>query len=187
MEEILPKVVSLSGKLRLIEMVGHREFLGYRLVSEESARELEARIMEDLASSTTEQLVAEWDLFLLLQRPLGWLEGDEQTKLTDRLREHLDTDEFVLAILRSAVSYTFTNGDREKELPRDLFNVACGEELVGAVDRLAHSQLYASMTEDDQDTINLAQITRQGETRPPSQCCARVPDNGSTPADLSLN
>jgi hypothetical protein len=37
-KDILPQVTTLSSKIALIDMVGHREGVGHRLVSEESAR-----------------------------------------------------------------------------------------------------------------------------------------------------
>ena len=58
----LPGVQSYSSKLRLINTVGHRENIGSKVVSEESAQELEQRLVDELAQTPIETFDTEWDL-----------------------------------------------------------------------------------------------------------------------------
>ena len=157
MSAMLGKIDTLSGRLHLVAMVGHRESVGHKLVSEDHAKKLEDQLVNRLKSATGKQLVDEWDLFALSFRTLNWLEDKDKFSLAARLREHLVEDGFVLALLRTAVNYAHYNGHTEKRLFWDgLVEVFC-EGIADAVDRLAHSPLCRNLPEDDQDTINLAQ------------------------------
>ena len=162
MPAMLEKVDTLSGWLELVEMVGHRESVGHRLVGKDQTRQLEGQLVERLKSATEKQLTDEWDLTFLLFRPLLWLEGEDKVRLTTRLRVHLDGDGFVLNLLRTAVYYARYNGHVEKRLSWDALVETFGERLKDAADRLARSQLYRGLGEDDQDTINLAQSYASG-------------------------
>ena len=163
MNEMLNSVETLSGRLHLVEMVGHRDSVGHRLVSESHAKELEGQLVEQLKVATVEELTEEWELFNLLVGPLLWLEGVDEARLAARLREHLDDDEFVVALLRTAVSYArHSDGRAEKRIPWDFLAETIGEGLASAVDRVIHSRLYRSLPEEDQDTLELAQKYASG-------------------------
>ena len=160
--EMFRRADSLSGQFELVEMVGHRESVGHKLISEEQARKLEGQLVDHLTSATAEELTNEWNLFALSLRPLNWLEGEEMSRLAFRLREHLIDDGFVLTLLRTAVSYVHYNGHSEKRFSWDHMIKVFGEGIADAVDRLAQSSLYTDLPVYDQDTIKLAQMYASG-------------------------
>ena len=154
---ILKKVDTLSGWIYPVEFVGHRERVGLKLVGEGHAKMLEDRLVARLKSATVCELSDEWDLYRLSIRTLLWLEGEDKDLLAARLREHLDEDKFVLALLRTSFGYTrYSTGQVEERLPWDDLSEVFGEALGESIERLAQSQLYDDLTEEDQDTIKLA-------------------------------
>ena len=160
--EMIKRVGSLSGQFELVEMVGHRESVGHKLISEEQARKLEEQLLDRLKSATAVELSNEWDLFALSLRPLNWLEGEERSRLASRLREHLVDDEFVLTLLLTAVSYVHYNGHSKKRFSWDHMIKVFGEGIADAVDRLAQSSLCTDLPVYDQDSIKLAQMYASG-------------------------
>lgn len=160
--EMIKRLDSLSGQFELVEMVGHRESVGDKLISEDQAKKLEDQLVESLISGTTEELTNEWNLFALTHQPLNWLEGEERNRLASRLREHLVDDGFVLTLLRTSVNYAYLNGRPQKRLFWDHLTEVFGEVIAEAVGRLAHSPLCANLTEYDQDTISLAEKYASG-------------------------
>ena len=154
---ILKKVDTLSGWIDPVEFVGHRERVGLKLVGEGHAKMLEDRLVARLKSATVCELSDEWDLYRLSIRTLLWLEGEEKDLLAARLREHLDEDKFVLALLRTSFGYTrYSTGQVEKRLPWDDLSEVFGEALGESIERLSQSPLYDDLAEEDQDTIKLA-------------------------------
>ena len=164
--DILGKVDTLSGCFHLVEMVGHRESIGHRLVGEDQARMLEAQLIDRLKSATTIQLTAEWDLATLSLRVLLWIEGEDKAQLAASLRQHLAEEGFVLTLLHTAVNYAYYNGHAEKRVFWDGLVEVFGEGLADSVDKLLRSPLYRNLPKEDQDTINLAQRYASG-WRPP--------------------
>ena len=156
MSVMLEKVDTLSGWFELVEMVGHRESGGFKLVGEEQAKKLEDQFVDRLKSATAKQLMDEWSLFDLSLRTLHWLEDEAKVRLAARLSEHLVEDGFVLTLLRTAVNYAHHNGHAEKRVFWDELVEVFGEGLAESTDRLARSPLYRNLPEEDQDTINLA-------------------------------
>lgn len=71
---ILPEVRSLSSRVELVNLVGHREGVGHGLVSTVDAAALEDRVLEDLREAPTSVLVNERDLLRLLLTPKHWKE-----------------------------------------------------------------------------------------------------------------
>lgn len=167
MSSVLVKVDTLSGWQCLVELVGHRENIGHKLVSEEDAKGFEAQLVERLKSATTEQLMAEWDLCALTLRTVYRLEGKDKDELAERLRHHLRQEGFIFTLLRTAVRYVRYNGNADKRLPWDDILVTFGDELKNAVDRLARSQSSKDLSEYDRATISLAQKYALG-WRPPA-------------------
>ena len=159
---MLGKVETLSGRLRLVEMVGHRESVGHKLISEDHAKKLEDQLVSRLKSATGKQLVDEWDLFTLSFRTLDWLEGEDKIRLAARLREHFVEDGFVLTVFRTAVNYAHFNEHTEKRLFWDELVEVFGEGIADAVNRLIRSSLCRNLSEDDQDTIKLAKEYASG-------------------------
>ena len=161
--DMLEKVDSMSGRLNLVEIVGHRKSVGHELVNKSDARMLEDALVEQLKAATVEELIEEWELFDLVVRPLRWIEGEDRAQLAAGLREHLDNDHFVVALLRTAVSYTrHSDGRAEKRIPWDFLVAAIGAGLESAVDRVVGSPLYQSLPKEDQDTLELAQKYASG-------------------------
>lgn len=156
MSEILPKVDTLSGQFELVEMVGHREGVGHKLVSEGQAKELEEKLARLLESATTQQLVDEWDLFGLVYRTLNWMEGKDKDGLAAKLRKHLSEDRFVLTVLHTDKSSQSSNGHFEKLLAWDAYLEMFGEEFTDAVKRLARSPDFDQLSQDNKDAIGLA-------------------------------
>lgn len=63
---ILPKIKTLSSKMELVHLVGHKEGTGHKLVSEEEAKRLEAELNTEIRAANTRKLSSEWDLLRLL-------------------------------------------------------------------------------------------------------------------------
>ena len=163
MQDILGKVEYLSGWIHLVEMVGHRESVGRRLVGKEQARILEGRLVARLESSTVEQLTGEWDLFALSVRTLLWLDGEDKKRLEAILYKHLGDDRFILALLLTSFGYAhYDSGRVEERLPWDSLMETFGDNLVNAVNRLAGSQLFRDLSETEQNIIALAQRYASG-------------------------
>ena len=159
---MIGKVDTLSGWFVLVEMIGHRQSVGHKLVKEDQAKTLEYQYVDQLKSATAEQLAVEWNLFALTIRTVN-LSGDEdRVRLLARLREHLVEDGFILTLLCTAVNHLHYNGHREKRLSWDGLVEVFGEELADNVDALARSSLYQSLPKDLQDTITLAQRYASG-------------------------
>ena len=156
MPELLERVDKLSGRLTLVEMVGHQQSDTRGLIGEDQTKLLENQLAEQMTAASAKQLAREWDLYALCLRVPLLVEGPYKPQLAARLREHLNEDEFVLALWRSSVDYVRYNSHVEKRLPwRDLV-ATFGEGLAGAAHRLARSKLRQGLPEEDQDTIDLA-------------------------------
>ena len=159
---MLERVGSLSASFVVVSRLGHRGSLGQKLIPATDAAELEGQLVERLEAATSEELAGEWSLSHLTLQALSWVEGKDC--LAIRLREHLRDDGFVLTLLRSSVSYGYSNSDVQKLLRLwDALVEAFGDQLAESVGRLAHSQVYREATEDDQDTVDLARKYSSGE------------------------
>ena len=71
-KEILPAVQSLSSRAQLIDMVGHREGVGHKLVDEVDARALERGLIAQLKGAAPEKLMGESELTRLLYGAKSW-------------------------------------------------------------------------------------------------------------------
>ena len=162
--ELLQRIHTLSGKLEVIELVGHQQGIGHGLISESLASDLQEQLVDELVSVSPEDLEKEWDLVGLVLRPTRWLEGEAKVVLAKRLACLLEEDSFVLAALRSGAGYAYSSrGVRQKRLPWQPLVDAFGGGLEIAVDRLASSESFPLLSEDDQDTIRIAQLYAAGE------------------------
>ena len=162
MNEMTSKVDTLSGWFQLVEMVGHRESVGHKLVDAHQAELLEHQIVGRLKSATAEQLANEWDIFAMLLRTLMRLDGEDKDRLALKLQAHLADDQFVLALLQTAVNYAHSNGHTEKRIFWDDLVEMFGEEFTNAAQRLDRTFLESNLSEEDRDTINLAQRYASG-------------------------
>ena len=162
--ELLQRIHTLSGKLEIIELVGHQRGIGRGLISESLASDLQDQLVAELVSASVENLEKEWNLVALVLRPIRWLEGETKVVLAKRLAGLLEEDRFVLAALRSGADYAYSSGEvRRKFLPWQPFVDVFGGDLEIAVDRLANSESCPLHSEDDQDTIRLAQLYAAGK------------------------
>ena len=75
LDHLLRHCTSFSARLTMIEMVGHQESVGHRLVNDVAAADFEARFARDVAALPSHELVDEWDLLRVLWRAASW--GDQ--------------------------------------------------------------------------------------------------------------
>ena len=143
--ELLQRIHTLSGKLEIIELVGHQQGIGHGLISESLASDLQEQLVDELVSVSPEDLEKEWDLVGLVLRPTRWLEGEAKVVLAKRLACLLEEDSFVLAALRSGAGYAYSSrGVRQKRLPWQPLVDAFGGGLEIAVDRLASFRVVST-------------------------------------------
>ncbi len=155
---VMPRVDSLSARLDLATMVGHREGIGRGLVSEEEARNLEEHILTALEHADPDSLARERDLVRLL---LGAREIDQARgeALSARLAEK---DSVFLAVLRSSLkeSHSFTLGDVvsrvEHGLMWDTMFKLFGEDVVKRrVEELARARDGGRISPDERTNLAL--------------------------------
>ena len=86
---ILPQVTSLSSKVALVLLVGHRDEVGDKLVSEPAAAEFERTLRGEIRSASPDNLAAEHDLGRILNFDKntvdsweGSLDGGDSPRLT---------------------------------------------------------------------------------------------------------
>ena len=165
--EMLGNVNALSGRQYIVERVGYREGIGDRLVHHREALRLEQQLLQQLTDATTEDLIGEWNIYLLLSRTRHWIDDADGDEFAARLSEHLTKDEFVLNVLRDAVGQRFINNGyqeySEKILPWEDLMEIFGNGIVNSVTRLAQSQVYQALADDDRDTIDLAEKYGRGQ------------------------
>ena len=163
MTKMFEKINTLSGLQCVIEILGHRENIGHKLVSEAKSGEFEELLIEKVASSTATELENEWNLYALLLRTSNWLEGDARRQLTTTFRLQIDKDEFVLGLLRTAVIPVNSNGNIHMRFHWSELVELFGEGLGDAVERLSRSQLMEELSEEDQSIVSLAQEYASGK------------------------
>ena len=154
--EILAKVPRLSGRLIVIEIVGYRENLGRRLVSESMANMLEKQFLEEVKSTPVEALALECELTRICYLPRVWPRIEEGVGLSPRLVDHLHNDSFLLGLLRTAVGNAYRNGLRERIFPWGELVEVFGETLPEAVLNFAVTDVSSGLSQEDLETVNLA-------------------------------
>lgn len=96
--QILPELGSLSAKLALIDMVGHQEGIGHKLISEDAAKGLETAWQDEVKNSPAPKLAQEHNLIriILITKRKNTTTGEQF---------NIDSSpELTLAILRAAKS-----------------------------------------------------------------------------------
>jgi hypothetical protein len=132
-KRVLPRVEQLSGREELIDLVGHRENVGHRLIPEPEAAELYRQQNEQVLAATPEVLAKERGLASLFYRATEYEDGAHR----DRIRELTDDDGVLLRLLRSSLTeqQSQTVGDLAFRsvlaLPWELL-----ADMVGGPDRL---------------------------------------------------
>ena len=123
--DILPNLSSFGAKLRLIEIVGHREGVGHGLVSTEAAAEMERLWRDEVRAATTESLRHEQDLLRVIL-------AVERNRDQSEPVACFDLAALTIPILASARSEALhTSGYRvvrEARLPWDLLVRLYGDE-----------------------------------------------------------
>jgi hypothetical protein len=124
----LPLVETLSSRNELVRMVGHRDGVGHKLVTEEAARGLERDWREQVRQAEPGALSAEWDLLRVVYAATHDLDDDETAlKL-------LDTPQFTLALLKSSYSESMSQSvgsrsvRRRPQLAWEILVQVCGDE-----------------------------------------------------------
>ncbi|HWP37856.1 MAG TPA: P-loop NTPase fold protein [Gemmatimonadales bacterium] len=96
--EILPALTSLSSKLTLITIVGHRENAGHKLVSEEAAAEFERQWRAEVRTANADLLSREESLLEVLWR------AKKEARPEEPPVQVPDAPQVTFAVLRSARS-----------------------------------------------------------------------------------
>ncbi|MCY4615566.1 MAG: P-loop NTPase fold protein [Chloroflexi bacterium] len=152
---MLARIDRLSGWLTLIRLLGPRQSSA-ALIHEEDIRELGARLLEQLASATAEELAAEWSLAGLSFWTLAQPDSDDKAGVIARLRGHLNHDEFVLNLLRTGAGHIYSDKGHERRFEWDALLEVLGSELDEAVRRLDGSPMLDGLPDEDRDLIELA-------------------------------
>ena len=161
---IMAKVGSLSKKRMLVDLVGHAEGSGHKLISEEAAAQLNDQLRQEILAASADELRGERELCRLLL----WAD-DGSTVVPTFLTDKLNDAPFVLQLLRSGVSETHSMalGDvashRETTLPWDYLAELVGEKrLKEAVRAIAAAKTTLSRDERDRIAIEAAEKYASG-------------------------
>lgn len=104
-QDNLAKISSFSSRIVLLDLAGHKEGVGHKLISQEVAEAMEAEILDGVASAPIEELKAEKDLPSLLL-------AASKRKPEDKaivLKRIADDGELFLRILRASLSTAFSS------------------------------------------------------------------------------
>jgi hypothetical protein len=94
--QIIPELTTLSSKLELILLVGHRENVGHKLVSETAASEFERSWRAEVRAAPVERLLKEWDLTGVMYVTKHQAQPSEESFKID------NSPELTLALLRAS-------------------------------------------------------------------------------------
>ena len=158
----LESVESLSGRIKIVGMVGHRGSIGLRLLNEKHANDLEQELIGKLEIAGTTQLSTEWSLFEVVYLCTQWAGESDRERLIAILNEHIDDDKFVLKLLLTGRGEQTTNSHVESTLPWETLVGILGEKLGDRVEELAKAPLYQELTEEERSVVDLAQRYSQG-------------------------
>jgi predicted KAP-like P-loop ATPase len=109
------RLASLSGKLWLILVAGHRENVGNELITEGLEHELAGRLRDELKGATPENLASERDLFRLL----AFLKDSNDPVDAKSARARLADDAVMVAVLRSSLSETLSQSGEDITVQRE--------------------------------------------------------------------
>jgi predicted KAP-like P-loop ATPase len=108
-ERVLPEIRQLSGRLKLVDMAGHRENIGHRLISVDAASRLYDELDAAIVAALPELLAEERDLVRLFLR---LVEADEDEGAR-QVREACADDAVMLRLLRASL------GQRRRQMVGD--------------------------------------------------------------------
>ncbi len=131
--DVLPKLPSLSSKLELINIVGHEEGLGHRLIDADRAVQLERELRDQVRSTSPNDLASEWDVARLLMWTKRTADASEPElpPVTDGV--------LLAAVLRDSVTEVRSQGAGSRAIHREprlvwdgLVELAGGESAIAA-------------------------------------------------------
>jgi hypothetical protein len=126
---VLPEVRQLSGRLKLVDMAGHRANIGHRLISVDAASRLYDELDAAIVAASPELLAEERDLARLFLR---LVEADEDEGAR-QVREACADDAVMLQLLRAGLGERRRQtvgdyaADTQPTLPWELFEDWFGE------------------------------------------------------------
>lgn len=142
---------SLWGRYELVLLVGHVEGAGSGMVSEASAKELEAQVVDDVLAASAQRLCVERDVAALLGMAC-WTDAD---RLRERLQDWLENPNFLLALLRSATLESRTTTVGHPGLRRGYQLDWRGLVQLADQDRLAEAVLAAASDLRDRELSDM--------------------------------
>jgi predicted KAP-like P-loop ATPase len=160
--QAITKVSSLSAALELVEMVGHREGVGHKLVTEADAARLEGTLSDMILGAGPSQLANERDLFLLW----FWAGTKDSAAVSARLPTLINGDAFFVRFIGSALSESRSQSigevavRREYRLPWDSLVSMLGEEPLSA--RIAAIDALSVSEERDRQALETAKRYSSG-------------------------
>jgi len=158
-KSILPEVKTLSAKYELISLVGHKENIGHKLISQEASRQIELEWVHEVKIATVEDLLKEPKLLrILLYAKKSLLEGGE-------LLEISDNNQFTLAVLKSSQSEVLSQSMDSRFVQKgtrlawdSLIELYGNEDLL--IKRIDQAKDLASA--DNKEIIELAEKYKNG-------------------------
>jgi hypothetical protein len=162
---MLPKVHHLSGRMELIDTVGHRENVGHRLVSQEAAEQLYEELRAQTMETAPGELSRERSLVHLFVRVL-----DDRERGPDWIREACTDDAILLQLLRAGLGETTsqTLGDyavrTRPTLPWEIYEEWIGaEELRRRIEEIARRVDRATLDDRTAAALETAEKYSSGE------------------------
>jgi hypothetical protein len=122
----------LSARLQFLELVGHGENVGHKLVPLESWNEWSRELQDKIVTSSEEDLLQERDILLLF----GLCRHRDDLK--SELQRHVRSNDLLLATLRSGITYntSWNMGDAvsvsRPVLPWDFLSEIFGAEFLSS-------------------------------------------------------
>ena len=164
-EQALPRVDQLSGRLELIGTVGHRENVGHELVSKEEADRLYEQLREQVIVASPAQLAQERGLVHLFVRVM-----DDAENGPSWAREISQDDGVLLQLFHAGLGEqrSQTMGDYAVQsrptLPWELYQEWIGEsELSQRVDELANRADREALPDRTRKALEAAERYASGE------------------------
>jgi predicted KAP-like P-loop ATPase len=129
-QAVYPQLRTLTGRLWLLFLSGHRENIGHSLISDEVESELVGRLREEIRASDPTSLSDEREVLRLLQL----LREGGQPSDDEAVASLLDKDEVLLGTLRSSLSENLSNSSGDITVQREAVLAAWKwlEALIGS-------------------------------------------------------
>jgi len=153
---------SLSAALELVELVGHRDGVGHKLVTKEVAAELEAELRRMILAADIDRLATERDLVILL----AWAGKENPSGLDARLPELVESDAFFLRLIASGLSEGRAQSvgevavRRQYRLPWETLASLVGEDQM--VKRIGDFANHVAGDNREQQALELARRYAEG-------------------------